>query len=583
MKRILSIFLLLCLLLCACGTDSTPTVAPTTTLNASEAFPELTVPTEYVEISLNGDSAACSAHGVEISGSTVTVTAQGSYRLSGSLEGMVIVNASAKDDITLLFSDVHIYSETSAALYVKQADSVTLLLEGENRLAHGSTFAAIDETNIDGVLFSKDSLCLSGNGSLSVEALSGHGIVCKDELTVLDGSYTVQVTGHGFQVNNRISVAKGNFDINAGKDGFHAENPDGNGSDSVYLADGRYHIFAEGDGISAGTDLQIDGGDYILTTGSGAANAPAHAGQFGGAFPQEDTGSAKGLKAKGNLTVLGGTFDLDCADDAIHCDANALLAGGQWRIASGDDAIHAGEQLCIDNGELTVSQCYEGLEGHCIDINGGHIDLTASDDGMNAAGGNDGSGTGGFGGNDIFANDTEAYIKITGGTLLLNAGGDGIDSNGSIFVSGGETYLSGPTNSGNGCLDYGGEATVSGGIFVAAGSAGMAAGFGYKSTQGAILVSYNTQPAGSDVVLTNEAGEELFRWQTKKTSSSLVLSCDGLEQGKTYHLTVGEIVGDITMTEIIYGYSSGMPGGGGPGGNPPNGGNPPPNGGRPPH
>jgi hypothetical protein len=117
----------------------------------------------------------------------------------------------------------------------------------------------------------------------------------------------------------------------------------------------------------------------------------------------------------------------------------------------------------------------------------------------------------------------------------------------------------------------------------------MAAGFGYKSTQGAILVSYNTQPAGSDVVLTNEAWEELFRWQTEKTSSSLVLSCGGLEQGKTYHLTVGEIVGDITMTEIIYGYSSGMPGGGGPGGGgpggnpPPNGGgNPPPNGGRPP-
>lgn len=595
MKRISSILLFVSLLLCACSSGTNPTTDSTspTTVSPSELFTEQAVPSDYVEIALKGDSATCTARGVELSQGIVTITTSGNYRLSGSFSGMVIVDATSKDDVTLLLSNADITSETSAALYVKQADSVSVILEGENRLTNGGTFTPIDDTNIDAALFSKDPLILSGTGSVTVASSAGHGIVCKDELTITGGCYTIAAMRHGFAVNNRIAVQDGNFYINAEKDGFHAENPDANGSDSVYLVGGTYTLNATGDGISAGTDLQIDGGDYTITTGGGSANAPVHVEQFGGAFPgsgsaQEDTGSAKGLKAKGNLTVSDGNFALDCADDAIHCDGNALLGGGQWQIASGDDAIHAGEQLRIDKGNYLISKCYEGLEGHRIDINGGEIDLTASDDGMNAAGGNDGSGMGGFGGNDIFANDTEAYIKITGGILYLNAGGDGIDSNGSVFVSGGETYLSGPTNSGNGSLDYGGEATVSGGIFVAAGSAGMAAGFGYNSTQGALLVSYNTQPAGSEVILTNETGEELFRWTTLKTSSSLVLSCPGLVQGQTYHLTVGEIEGDITMTDIIYGYSSGMaggPGGGGPGGgNPPSGGGNPPGGGggRPP-
>lgn len=594
MKRTLSILLLLSLLLCACGTGSTtqentePTVSTTqpTTVSPSELFTELTPPSEYIDITLNGSSATCSAKGVEISNSTVTITSRGSYRLTGNLQGMVIVDATSKDDITLLLSNALIDSASSAALYVKQANSLTLVLEGDNRLANGGSFTAIDESNIDAALFAKDPLILGGEGSLTVQSPAGHGVVCKDDLSILGGSYTLQAERHGFTSNNSISVADGSFALTTGKDGFHAENPNADGSDFIYLANGSFAINATGDGISAGSYLQIDNGAYSLLTGGGSSNAPAHAGQFGGAFPggysdTVDTGSAKGLKAKGNLIIANGVFSLDCADDALHCDATVLLSGGEWDIASGDDAIHAGAQLRIDNGKVTVSKSYEGLEAQCIDINGGEIDLTASDDGMNAAGGNDGSGTGGFGGHDIFANDTSAYIKITGGILRLNAGGDGIDSNGSIFVSGGETYLSGPTNSGNGSLDYGGEATITGGIFVAAGSSGMAAGFGYNSTQCALLVSYNSQPAGSDVILTDSEGKELFRWQTVKQSASIVLSCPDMVQGQTYHLVVGEITGDITMTEIIYGYSNGMGGMGGPGGGPGGGGNPPPNGGRP--
>ena len=57
-------------------------------------------------------------------------------------------------------------------------------------------------------------------------------------------------------------------------------------------------------------------------------------------------------------------------------------------------------------------------------------------------------------------------------------------------MSGGELYVSGPVNDGNGAFDYNGQATITGGIVVALGSSGMAQNFGNNSTQGSILLTY---------------------------------------------------------------------------------------------
>lgn len=125
--------------------------------------------------------------------------------------------------------------------------------------------------------------------------------------------------------------------------------------------------------------------------------------------------------------------------------------------------------MAITSGEILISESYEGIEGQSIDISGGNITLTASDDGLNAAGGNDEIGFGRLGqggwGQDMFDVDTNAYIHIFGGSLQMDASGDGIDSNGSIEISGGKIYLSGPSTGDNSVLDYGSEATISGGFF----------------------------------------------------------------------------------------------------------------------
>ena len=153
------------------------------------------------------------------------------------------------------------------------------------------------------------------------------------------------------------------------------------------------------------------------------------------------------------------------------------------------------------------------LESMNMAISGGNITILASDDGLNAAGGNDSSGFGGpKGGGDMFASDDNCNITLSGGTLNINSEGDGIDSNGNLIVTGGETYVCGPTNSGNGALDYAGSATVSGGTLVAIGMSGMALGISEESTQGTIFLNLSdTQNAGT-ITLTDSTGKDVLSY-----------------------------------------------------------------------
>ncbi len=603
MKAKFCLLLCLCFLLTACSsgnspTESNPSGSPSdsssvTTVTEATSPTEAVIPSDQfsnkdqdtdssgsVEILLSGSTASCTDNGVTVSGSTLNITSEGKYRLNGDFSGNVVVEVGKTDHVHLILSNANITATDTAALYVKQAEKVVVTLEGENSLLTNGAFPETDE-NIDSAVFAKDDLSFNGSGSLAVSS-PDHGIVCKDDLVFLGGNYTVEAGRHGLSANDSIRIADGTFAVSSGKDCFNSENEEEPTTSYVYIEKGTFTLTAEGDGISCDSTLQIGGGTFSILSGGGSVNGEVHFDSppgfngYSDSTTSEDTVSTKGLKAGGSVLIYGGSFQIDSADDAIHSNNNVELYGGTFHIQSGDDGVHGEEQLLIRDGEIRISKSYEGLEAHRIDIDGGDIDIIASDDGLNAAGGNDGSG---MGWNDMFANDENAYISITGGKLVVDASGDGIDSNGALTVTGGETYVSGPTNGGNGTLDYAGEAKVTGGIFVAAGSSGMAMGFGSTSTQGAIFVTYNTQSAGSLVSLTNAAGEEILHWETTKTSGSIVLSCPEIKQGETYTLTVGSITGEIVMTDILYGTTSGMGGPGGDGGRPGGGGGTPPNGG----
>lgn len=469
-------------------------------------------------IKLSDDSTTCDSDAVQISGNTVTIIDEGTYILSGTLtDGMVIVDAEDTDKVQLVLDGVDITSAESAAIYVREADKVfiTTASDSQNTLTNGGTYTAIDDNNIDAAIFSKSDLTLNGAGSLTITAKAGHGVVSKDDLVLTSGTYQIDAASHGLSGKDSVRIASGSYTIVSGKDGIHAENADDTSLGFVYLADGTFDITSDGDGISAGNWLQADGGVYTIKAGGGSENVQKSDGewQFGPGQQTESTDT---------------TEEDTVSMKAIKAAGELILKGGKYSLDSADDTIHSNANITISDGEFT---------------------LASGDDGIHA----------------------DSATTISGGTIDITESYEGIEGL-SIDITGGETYVSGPTNDGNSALDYNGTGTVTGGIFIAAGSSGMAENFGDSSTQGVMMVTVNSQAAGSAVSLSDSSGNELVSWTPEKEYTSVIISCPEITTGQEYTLTTGSDTTQITMDSIVYGSGSGMGGNPGNGGGPGNGG-----------
>ena len=516
-----------------------------------------------------GDTINCSDPSlVSIDGQTLTIKSEGTYVLSGKLNnGSVVIDAPKDAKIQLVLSGVEIYSADFAAIYVKQADKVFITLEGgaENILSNGGSFESLDENNVDAVIFSKDDLSFNGEGSLRIKSPAGNGICTKDDLVFTGGTYVVTAAGHALEANDSVRICAGSFHLDSGKDGVHCEN-DGTEPGFVYVSNGSFDILSDGDAISADGCVQLDGGTFELNCGGGSGTVTLSGEDFKWSRAQEagsdDQASAKGVKSGMSIAVNAGELLVDSADDSLHASENLYVSGGTLTLSSGDDALHADEKLCISGGSLDILKSYEGIEGREVYISGGDINVASLDDGINAAGGRDQSGSGGyrgFGGNGAFTGDFDSLISISGGSIHVNAEGDGLDSNGTITVTDGDVFIEGPTNSGNSALDYELSAEISGGTFAALGSMGMAQNFSTAS-QGAMLISPGEQEAGSTVTVSDSKGNVIFRYVPEKRYSSVVLSLGDIRQGETYTVTAGTYSAEITMDSLVYseGGASGM-------------------------
>ena len=274
---------------------------------------------------------------------------------------------------------------------------------------------------------------------------------------------------------------------------------------------------------------------------------------------EDSSTSMKGLKASAGMLITGGSFNIDSADDSVHSNVYITVTGGDFQIASGDDAFHADESMTIDGCTIDISESYEGLEALELEILGGDITIVASDDGLNAAGGTDSSGTEG-GRDGMFADVGEAgmgggnmgegmassngSIVISGGSLYINASGDGIDANGSVTISGGYIVVAGPNQGDTATLDYDTSAVITGGMFIGTGASGMAQTFS-DSEQGVLSVSVVSQSAGTNIVLSDADGNELVSYSPELPFSVVIISDPDIVSGETYTVTVGSSSGEI--------------------------------------
>lgn len=528
-------------------------------------------------IELNGKSAAASDSSVKISGSAVTITKEAVYVISGTLEnGMIIVNAPDTAKLQIVLNGVNITSDTSAPLYIVEADKVFLTLapDTDNVLSSGGSYEAIDENNIDAAIFSKQDLTLNGAGTLTVNSPAGHGIVSKDDLVFTSGTYTVNAASHGLDANDSVRIVNADITVIAGKDGIHAENSDDATLGFVYISGGNLKIEAEGDGISAGSYMQIEDGNIDILAGGGYENGSSQSSANWGGFmggkgggrgqmsgsssvstTDDSSTSMKGLKSGKDMLISNGTFTIDSADDSLHSNTSLIVNGGNFTIASGDDALHADENLNITAGTISISHSYEGIEALDIHISGGNIDLVATDDGLNAAGGTDSSGTtggrdamfGGHGGFGGMSSSSNGSILISGGTLHINSSGDGLDANGTLTISGGHTTVVGPTQGDTATLDYDISGIITGGTFIGTGASGMAQTFS-DSEQGVIAVSVGTQAAGTQITLTDADGNTIISYAPELSFAVVILSSPEIISGKTYTITVGTASGEFTAS-----------------------------------
>lgn len=590
------------------GSNGTP-VDTDFSQTAEDMFSNRDSETSYdssaIEIQLTGSSATCSSNKVQIDGGKITITDEGTYIVSGTLDdGMIIVNAEESDKLQIVFNSANITSATSAPLYILEGDKVFVTLaEGStNTLANGGTFTAIDENNIDGVVYSKQDLTFNGNGALTITAPVEHGIVCKDDLVFTGGTYTITSASHGMDANDSVRISAGTFTIDAGKDAIHVENSDDSEKGFVYINGGTFNLEAEGDGIDAGYYVQIENGNFTLLCGGGYENGSQSSsdnwGNMGGGqggFPGgggrpggrssgtsenssetsdianlgTSTGTAgtsasttddastsmKGIKANSSILINGGTFNINSADDSIHSNLSVYINNGTFEIASGDDGIHGEEDLTITGGAINIAQSYEGLEALNIKVSGGNIKMQSNDDGINAAGGTDSSGTGGrdqmFGGGQPGMgggpgggmSTGNGSIVISGGSIWMYAKGDGLDANGTLEISGGYIIVTGPTQGDTAILDYDKTATITGGTFIGVGSTMMAQSFS-DGTQGTIAVRA-TANGGTNINIKDSNNAELVSFTPETNYACIIISTPDLVKGETYTLTVGSQSGEF--------------------------------------
>lgn len=546
---------------------------------------------------------------ITLFGENVTISQAGTYILSGTLtNGQVMINAGDTDKVQLVLNGAAIACADAPAILAQNADKVFITLaEGTNNTVSDGT--AYTNTDWNGCIHAECDLTINGSGALTVNGNYKHGIYTKDDFTMTSGTLAVTAKANGINGKDAVQIKDGKITITAGEDGIQSDKQDNVEKGYISIDGGTIDITAAEDGIQAETRLQVRGGTVTLLTGGGNINGKTHNngfGRFGGGQPPalpdgaqrpegnppampdgaqrpegnppalpdnaqqqaqttttQDTVSTKGLKSAGTLLITGGTITADCADDAIHTNGIAEITGGTIDLSSGDDGIHVDDALFISGGSITIPKSYEGLEGHTVTIAGGQMNVTASDDGINAAGGSDGTDSW----QDMFAADEGAFIRIIGGTVTVSASGDGIDSNGNLYVDGGTVYVSSPTDNGNSALDYEGEAVITGGIVIAAGSHGMAMGFSENSTQYSFLTSLpQTVEGNTAITITDSSGKTFATFTPSKGYQSVCVSLPALQKGGTYTIKAGSQQTTVTLDSIAVneggGFSPGHHGGG---------------------
>lgn len=286
--------------------------------SADETYDEASA----VQISLKGESAEIKGNGASVSGSDITITAAGTYVLSGTLNnGSVTIDTTDSDSVRLFLNGAEIHSANGPAIYVKNAKEVILTsLTGTTETISASGENA-DEKK--GAVYAKDDLVITGGGSLNLTSEKGDAVHGNDKVTVSGALVNITAASDGIDANQNLLIQDSILTITSEKDGLKAGDSDDTTGEVTVKADvtisgGVINITAGDDGIQATGDVSGDDSDISIVAGGGYVNAPAHTDSFGkgnGGFfgnrrLQEENnmpvpGDSSGLNGQGTMETPG--------------------------------------------------------------------------------------------------------------------------------------------------------------------------------------------------------------------------------------------------------------------------------------
>ena len=437
---------------------------------------------------------------------SLNITTAGIYHLTGTLRsGEVKISVKENEPVKLILDNVSITNTEGPAINCESADDLVIELVGESTLTDGEKYNINYGEDVTGAIYSKADLTFEGDGTLVVTANYQDGIVSKDDLKFVSGSYDIAAVDDAIRGKDSVYIENGNFKLSSEADAIKTTNEENPRKGFVLIEDGNFNIEAAG----------------------------------------------KGVEATNNILVNKGNFIIGSTDDAIHSNNYIGIVDGNISIATNDDGMHADKELIIDGGTINVSKSYEGLEAQKVTINNGEISIISSDDGINAGGGADSSAETGPN-NDPFKSDENCILSVNNGNIYINASGDGVDSNGWLYINGGSVVVDGPTNDGNGALDSGMGVVINGGEVLAIGSSGMAET--PSSASGIVSVNVylpTTRPAGTKIEIKDSSNKLIFTHDSAKTFSFISASSPAFNIGEEYTIYLDdEEYQSFTITEI---------------------------------
>ena len=488
------------------GTTSTSKVADSFSTDVKSGA-KLAEDTHYSAKDLTWDSSSevtidlsnpTATDGVTVSDGVITITKAGNYKLTGTYEGQIKVEAADSDMVRLILNNATITNSTGAAINVVEADEVVIYTASgtTNTVSDGSSYSDTASGSPDAAIYSKSDLTLAGEGTLKVEGKYEEGIHTTDGLVIASGTLEVNAANTGIKGKDYVDILDGTITVTASQDGIKATNDTDGNRGWVRLSGGTVNISAGDDGFKAERVLEISGGTLNITQAN------------------------EGIEAQ-YINILDGTVNVTSSDDGINASYSTTSTSTESTTATSTNQSAQG-------GQNSAPQAPSGSAGQAP-AGGGQAPSGTM--GQPPAGGGAGGGMGG-GTFEV----VDATINISGGTVTVNANGDGIDSNGTATLSGGTLIVNGPFTGGNASLDTNGDLLLNGTTVTAGNSGDMFEAPSTSSTSGYVKISnVSNLSAGTTVQVADSSGNVVANYKVTNSSTALILvSSSKITKGESY-------------------------------------------------